>query len=29
MKADDLQDADIQRLVGVLQNDYRIEGDLL
>ena len=28
MKADDLQDADIQRLVGVLQNDYRIEGDL-
>ena len=28
MKADDLQDADIQRLVGVLQKDYRIEGDL-
>ena len=28
MKADDMQDADIQRLVGVLQNDYRIEGDL-
>ena len=28
MKADDLKDDDIQRLVGVLQNDYRIEGDL-
>lgn len=28
MKADDLQDEDIQRLVHVLQNDYRIEGDL-
>ena len=28
MKADDMQDDDIQRLVAVLQNDYRIEGDL-
>ena len=28
MKADDMQDEDIQRLVAVLQNDYRIEGDL-
>ena len=28
MKADDLNDSDIQRLVSVLQNDYRIEGDL-
>ncbi len=28
MKADDLQDDDIQSLVHVLQNDYRIEGDL-
>jgi small subunit ribosomal protein S13 len=28
MKADDLQDVDIQRLVHVLQEDYRIEGDL-
>ena len=28
MKADDLKDEDIQRLVAVLQNDYRIEGDL-
>lgn len=28
MKADDMQDEDIQRLVTVLQNDYRIEGDL-
>ena len=28
MKADDLQDEDIQRLVQVLQNEYRIEGDL-
>jgi len=27
-KADDLTDADIQRLVAVLQSDYRIEGDL-
>ncbi|MDZ8119643.1 30S ribosomal protein S13 [Pontiella agarivorans] len=28
MKADDLKDEDIQRLVAVLQSDYRIEGDL-
>ncbi|WP_372796199.1 30S ribosomal protein S13 [Pontiella sp.] len=28
MKADDMQDEDIQRLVAVLQSDYRIEGDL-
>ena len=28
MKADDLKDDDIQRLVAVLQNDYNIEGDL-
>ncbi len=28
MKADDLQDEDIQSLVHVLQADYRIEGDL-
>lgn len=28
MKADDMKDEDIQRLVAVLQNDYRIEGDL-
>ena len=28
MKADSLQDEDIQRLVAVLQSDYRIEGDL-
>ena len=28
MKADDLNDSDIQRLVSVLQNEYRIEGDL-
>ncbi len=28
MRADDLNDSDIQRLVSVLQNDYRIEGDL-
>lgn len=28
MKADDLKDDDIQRLVAVLQSDYRIEGDL-
>ena len=28
MKADAMQDDDIQRLVAVLQNDYRIEGDL-
>jgi small subunit ribosomal protein S13 len=28
MKADSLQDDDIQRLVAVLQNDFRIEGDL-
>ncbi len=27
-KADDLTDEDIQRLVAVLQSDYRIEGDL-
>jgi len=27
-KADDLTDDDIQRLVAVLQSDYRIEGDL-
>jgi len=27
-KADDLTDEEIQRLVAVLQNDYRIEGDL-
>ena len=27
-KADDLTDEDIQHLVAVLQNDYRIEGDL-
>ena len=27
-KADDLTDEDIQRLVAVLQNDFRIEGDL-
>ena len=27
-KADDLNDEDIQHLVAVLQNDYRIEGDL-
>jgi small subunit ribosomal protein S13 len=27
-KADDLTDEDIQRLIAVLQNDYRIEGDL-
>ena len=27
-KADDLNDEDIQNLVAVLQNDYRIEGDL-
>ncbi|MDF7823778.1 30S ribosomal protein S13 [Pontiellaceae bacterium B12227] len=28
MKADDMKDDDIQRLVAVLQNEYRIEGDL-
>jgi small subunit ribosomal protein S13 len=28
MKADDLKDEDIQSLIHVLQNDYRIEGDL-
>jgi small subunit ribosomal protein S13 len=28
MKADDLKDEDIQSLVHVLQNEYRIEGDL-
>jgi len=28
MKADSLQDEDIQRLIAVLQNDFRIEGDL-
>lgn len=28
MKADDLNDSDIQRLVSVLQNEYTIEGDL-
>ncbi len=28
MKADNMQDEDIQRLVAVLQNEYRIEGDL-
>jgi small subunit ribosomal protein S13 len=28
MKADDLHDDEIQRLVHVLQDDYRIEGDL-
>ncbi len=28
MKADNLQDDEIQRLVHVLQNEYRIEGDL-
>ena len=28
VKADDLSDADIQRLVAVLQSDYNIEGDL-
>ncbi|MDH3982323.1 MAG: 30S ribosomal protein S13 [Kiritimatiellaceae bacterium] len=28
MKADDMKDDDIQRLVSVLQNDFRIEGDL-
>ena len=28
MKADDMKDEDIQRLVAVLQNEYRIEGDL-
>ena len=28
MKADDMKDDDIQRLVAVLQNDYNIEGDL-
>lgn len=27
-KADDMTDEDIQRLIAVLQNDYRIEGDL-
>lgn len=27
-KADDMTDEDIQRLVSVLQNDFRIEGDL-
>ena len=27
-KADDLNDEEIQHLVAVLQNDYRIEGDL-
>jgi small subunit ribosomal protein S13 len=27
-KADDLTDEDIQRLVGVLQSEYNIEGDL-
>jgi len=27
-KADDMTDEDIQRLVAVLQNDFRIEGDL-
>ncbi|MEA2068570.1 MAG: 30S ribosomal protein S13 [Verrucomicrobiota bacterium] len=27
-KADDLSDEEIQRLVAILQNDYRIEGDL-
>jgi small subunit ribosomal protein S13 len=27
-KADDLTDEDVQRLVAVLQSDYRIEGDL-
>ncbi len=28
MKSDDLKDEDIQRLVAVLQKDFRIEGDL-
>jgi len=28
VKADDLSDEDIQHLVGVLQSDYNIEGDL-
>ena len=28
MRADNLNDDDIQRLVAVLQSDYRIEGDL-
>lgn len=28
MKADDLKDEDVQNLVSVLQNEYRIEGDL-
>jgi len=28
MKADDLKDDEIQRLVAVLQSDYNIEGDL-
>ena len=28
MKADDMKDEDIQHLIHVLQNDYRIEGDL-
>jgi small subunit ribosomal protein S13 len=28
MKADDMKDDDIQRLVAVLQNEYNIEGDL-
>jgi len=28
MKADNLQDEEIQRLVAVLQNEYRSEGDL-
>jgi len=28
MKADDMKDEDIQRLIAVLQSDYNIEGDL-
>lgn len=28
MKADDMKDDDIQRLIAVLQNEYNIEGDL-
>ncbi len=28
MKADDMKDEDIKSLISVLQNDYRIEGDL-
>lgn len=28
MKADNLKDEEIQRLIAVLQSDYRIEGDL-